>query len=182
MANGGFIAYYRVSTAKQGVSGLGLEAQRAAVANYLNGGDWHIQSEFTEVESGRRADRPELDRASAAARVHRVPVVVAKVDRLTRSVAFLSRLLEAGVEVRFADLPAIEGPTGRFMLQQMAAVAELEAGMISARTKAALAAAKARGQKLGGARVRKSDGKRVLLSDAARAAGTAVLAASALAR
>ncbi|WP_439922685.1 recombinase family protein [Nitrobacter sp. JJSN] len=75
----------------------------------------------------------------------RLPLVVAKVDRLTRSVAFLSRLLEAGVDVRFADLPAIEGPTGRFMLQQMAAVAELEAGLISSRTRAALAAAKVRG-------------------------------------
>jgi DNA invertase Pin-like site-specific DNA recombinase len=103
----------------------------------------------------------------AAARVHRAPVVVAKVDRLTRSVAFLSRLLEAGVEVRFADLPAIEGPTGRFMLQQMAAVAELEAGMISSRTKAALAAAKARGKKLGGNRG-------VKLSHAAQMAGCAV--------
>jgi DNA invertase Pin-like site-specific DNA recombinase len=82
--------------------------------------------------------------------LHQVPVVVAKVDRLTRSVAFLSRLLEAGVDVRFADLPSIEGPAGRFMLQQMAAVAELEAGFISARTKAALAAAKKRGVKLGG--------------------------------
>ncbi len=89
--------------------------------------------------------------------------------------------MEAGVDVRFADLPQIQGPTGRFMLQQMASVAELEAGMISARTRAALAAAKGRGQKLGGARVRKSDGKRVMLSTAARAAGTAVLTARALA-
>jgi DNA invertase Pin-like site-specific DNA recombinase len=80
--------------------GLGLEAQRAPVAAYLNGGDWRIIAEFTEVESGKRADRPELDKALAAARLHRVPVVVAKVDRLTRSVAFLSRLLEAGVDVR----------------------------------------------------------------------------------
>ena len=78
-----------------------------AVANYLNGGDWRITGEFTEVESGKRSDRPELARALAAARLHHIPVVV--VDRLTRSVAFLSRLLEAGV------LPAIEGPTGRFM-------------------------------------------------------------------
>jgi DNA invertase Pin-like site-specific DNA recombinase len=78
--------------------------------------------------------------------------VVSKVDRLTRSVAFLSRLLEAGVDVRFADLPQIEGATGRFLLQQMVAVAELEAGMISARTKAALAAAKRRGVVLGGDR------------------------------
>jgi DNA invertase Pin-like site-specific DNA recombinase len=90
-----------------------------------------------------------LDRALAAARVHRCPLIVSKVDRLTRSVAFLSRLLEAGVDVRFADLPQIEGATGRFLLQQMVAVAELEAGMISARTKAALAAAKRRGKKLG---------------------------------
>ena len=150
MANaGGFVAYYRVSTGRQGKSGLGIEAQRAGVESYLNGGDWHIAAEFTEVESGKRSDRPELDKALAAARLHRVPVVVSKVDRLARSTAFLSRLLEAGVDVRFADLPPIEGGTGRFMLQQMVAVAELEAGMISARTKAALAAAKKRGTKLG---------------------------------
>jgi len=175
MATGGFVAYYRVSTGKQGRSGLGIEAQRQAVANYLNGGKWRIVGEFTEVESGRRSDRPELDKALAAARVRQVPIVVAKVDRLTRSVAFLSRLLEAGVDVRFADLPQLEGPTGRFMLQQMAAVAELEAGMISARTKAALAAAKRRGKKLGGDR-----GAR--LSREARAAGRAALQAKAQAR
>ncbi|MGY4466852.1 hypothetical protein ACVWWK_002534 [Bradyrhizobium sp. LB9.1b] len=90
--------------------------------------------------------------------------MVAKVDRLTRSVAFLSKLLEAGVDVRFADLPTIEGPTGRFMLQQMASVAELEAGLISSRTKAALAAAKQRGKRLGGHRgvslSRQSQGRR----------------------
>ena len=98
-----------------------------------------------------------------------MPLVVAKVDRLTRSVAFLSRLLEAGVDVRFADLPMIEGATGKFLLQQMAAVAEFEAGMISARTKAALAAAKRRGVKLGGDR-----GAR--LTAKARAAGNATVA------
>jgi DNA invertase Pin-like site-specific DNA recombinase len=114
--------------------------------------NWRIIAEFTEVESGRKSERPQLDAAGAAARLRRVPVIVAKVDRLTRSVAFLSRLLEAGVDVRFADLPQIEGPTGRFMLQQMASVAELEAGLISARTKAALAASKARGTRLGGNR------------------------------
>jgi len=149
---GGFIAYYRVSTARQGKSGLGIAAQRQAVESYLNGGDWRIIGEYTEIESGRRVDRPELDKALAAARIRQVPLVVAKVDRLTRSLAFLTRLQDAGVDVRFADLPAIEGATGRFLLQQMAAVAELEAGMISARTKAALAAAKRRGVKLGGAR------------------------------
>jgi DNA invertase Pin-like site-specific DNA recombinase len=148
--NGKFIAYYRVSTGRQG--GLGLDAQRAAVEAYLNGGDWAIVAEFTEVESGKNSDRPALDKALAAARLHRAAVVVSKVDRLTRSVAFLSRLLEAGVDVRFADLPQIEGATGRFLLQQMVAVAELEAGMISARTKAALAQARKRGVKLGGCR------------------------------
>ena len=175
VSQGGFIAYYRVSTGKQGRSGLGIEAQRQAVENYLNGGNWRIVAEFTEVESGKRSDRPELDKALAAARVHQIPLVVAKVDRLTRSVAFLSRLLEAGVDVRFADLPAIEGATGRFMLQQMAAVAELEAGMISARTKAALAAAKRRGVKLGGDRGARLTAKQ-------RAAGRAALQAQARAR
>jgi DNA invertase Pin-like site-specific DNA recombinase len=168
VSHGGFIAYYRVSTSKQGKSGLGIEAQRQAVAMYLNGGNWRIIAEFTEVESGKRSDRPALDKALAAARVRQVPLVVAKVDRLTRSVAFLSRLLEAGVDVRFADLPMIEGATGKFLLQQMAAVAELEAGMISARTKAALAAAKRRGVKLGGDR-----GAR--LTAKARAAGRAAV-------
>jgi DNA invertase Pin-like site-specific DNA recombinase len=172
ISKGGFLAYYRVSTGKQGKSGLGIEAQRQAVANYLNGGNWRIVGEFVEIESGRRSDRPELDKALVAARVRQLPLVVAKVDRLTRSVAFLSRLLEAGVDVRFADLPAIEGATGKFLLQQMAAVAELEAGMISARTKAALAAAKRRGKKLGGDR-----GARLTVK--ARAAGRAVLMARA---
>jgi DNA invertase Pin-like site-specific DNA recombinase len=153
MANTGkFIAYYRVSTDKQGKSGLGLEAQREAVARYLDGGDWKIVAEFTEVETGKRSDRPQLDAALKAARLHQAALVVSKVDRLTRSVAFLSRLLEANVDVRFADLPSIEGATGRFILQQMASVAELEAGMISDRTKKALAAAKKRGKKLGGFR------------------------------
>ena len=145
-----YVAYYRVSTRQPGQSGLGLEAQEAAVMHYLKGGK--IIAAFTEVESGRKAKRPQLEAALAKARLHNAALVVAKVDRLTRSVAFLSRLLEADVDVRFADLPQIEGPTGRFMLQQMAAVAELEAGLISARTKAALQAAKARGMTLGGYR------------------------------
>ncbi len=159
-----FVTYYRVSTRKQGGSGLGIEAQRAAVAGYLGAKQAKVVAEFTEVESGRRSDRPALDQALSTARVHQAALVVAKVDRLTRSVGFLAQLLEAGVDVRFADLPAIEGPTGRFMLQQMAAVAELEAGLISSRTKAALAAAKARGKQLGGHRGS-------CLSDTARAAG-----------
>jgi DNA invertase Pin-like site-specific DNA recombinase len=153
MANTGkFVAYYRVSTTRQGRSGLGLQAQQQAVANYLNGADWTIVAEFTEIESGKRSDRPELDKALAACRLHRASLIVSKVDRLTRSVSFLSKLLDAGVEVRFCDLPQIEGATGRFLLQQMASVAELEAGMISDRTKKALAAAKRKGTKLGGFR------------------------------
>jgi DNA invertase Pin-like site-specific DNA recombinase len=173
--NGGFISYLRVSTSKQGRSGLGIAAQRAAVDNYLNGGNWNIIEEFKETESGKRSDRPALAKALAAARAHRCPLVVANVSRLTRSVAFLSRLLEAGVDVRFADMPAIEGPTGRFMLQQMAAVAELEAGLISSRTKVALQAAKARGKKLGGDRGDQ-------LTDKARKLGCKALTARADAR
>src|SRR5688572_30733306 len=152
MAEGSFVAYYRVSTAKQGASGLGLAAQQEAVRHYLDGGNWSLVAEFTEVESGKRSDRPALDTALAKARLHRVPLVVAEVDRLTRSLSFLTRLLDSGVDVRFCDLPKIEGPTGRFILQQMASVAELEAGFISDRTRKALKAAKARGRKLGGNR------------------------------
>jgi DNA invertase Pin-like site-specific DNA recombinase len=170
-----FVAYYRVSTSKQGASGLGIEAQRNAVAGYVNSG--HVIQEFTEVESGRRSDRPQLDRALASARLHRAPLVVAKVDRLTRSVAFLSRLLEAGVDVRFADLPTLEGPTGRFMLQQMAAVAELEAGLISTRTKAALVAAKSRGRRLGGDRGSVPSGEAQLAGRAAQSRRAAQRAA-----
>lgn len=152
MAHGDFVAYYRVSTARQGASGLGLEAQREAVHQYLNGGQWRLVGEFTEVESGRKPDRPELDQALSVARLYRVPLIVAKLDRLTRSAAFLHKLIESGVDIRFCDLPEVEGPQGRFLLQSMVNVAELEAGLISARTKVALEAAKARGVKLGGNR------------------------------
>jgi DNA invertase Pin-like site-specific DNA recombinase len=148
----------------------------------VNGGKWKIIAEFTEVESGKRSDRPQLDAALKAARLHRAALVVSKVDRLTRSVAFLSKLLEANVDVRFADLPQIEGPTGRFMLQQMASVAELEAGMISERTRKALAAVKERGRKLGGVRRRKSDGKRVTITPDIQAQAVAALQQRASAR
>jgi DNA invertase Pin-like site-specific DNA recombinase len=154
MANGKFVAYYRVSTDRQGKSGLGLEAQQKAVADYLNGGAWTLVGEKTEIESGRSNDRRELEAALQLCRAHRATLVVANVSRLTRSVAFLSKLVAADVEIRFVDLPAIEGATGRFMLHQMASVAELEAGMISDRTRKALAAAKVRGVKLGGFRGR----------------------------
>jgi DNA invertase Pin-like site-specific DNA recombinase len=154
MANGRFVSYLRVSTDRQGKSGRGLDAQRQAVENFLNGGSWRLVGEFVEVESGRNSDRVELEKALALCRAHRAALVVANVSRLTRSVAFLSKLLAADVEIRFVDLPTIEGPTGRFLVQQMASVAELEAGMISDRTRRALAAAKARGVRLGGFRGR----------------------------
>lgn len=168
MAAGRFVSYLRVSTDRQGRSGLGLDAQRATVATYLNGGSWSLIAEFVEVESGRNADRPELARALSLCRAHRAALVVAKVDRLARSQAFLSNLLVAGVDVRFCDLPQIEGPTGRFLLQQMMSVAELEAGLISIRTKAALTAAKARGQRLGGFRGRAGTAEDTAKARAAR--------------
>jgi DNA invertase Pin-like site-specific DNA recombinase len=163
-----FVSYLRVSTDRQGKSGLGLEGQRKAVANYLNGGDWRLIAEFVEVESGRNADRRELEAALSLCRAHRAVLIVANVSRLTRSVAFLSKLLSSDVEIRFVDLPAIEGATGKFLLHQMASVAELEAGMISDRTKKALAAAKARGVKLGGFRGRPGTSKDCALARNAR--------------
>lgn len=178
MVKSRFISYLRVSTDRQGRSGLGLEAQRKAVGDYLNGGSWRLLREFVEVESGRRSDRPELEKALDLCRAHRAALVVAKVDRLARSQSFLSKLLDAGVDVRFCDLPQIEGPTGKFLLQSMMAVAELEAGLISARTKAALAAAKARGKKLGGFRGRRGTAKDLAKARAARSNKAALRAKS----
>ena len=147
--HGKYVSYYRVSTDKQGKSGLGLDAQKAAVADRLDGGRWQIVGEFVEVESGKRASRPQLDAAIATCKKHKAKLIVAKLDRLSRNVSFLLKLIEAGVEVLFADLPELNGAMGKFVLITMANVAELEAGLISERTKAALKAAKARGVKLG---------------------------------
>jgi DNA invertase Pin-like site-specific DNA recombinase len=140
------VAYYRVSTDRQGRSGLGLEAQREAVRSFIEAsGGWPPVAEFTETESGRKADRPQLAAALAACRVHRAVLVIAKLDRLSRNQSFLMSLVDSNVDVLFCDLPQIPaGAVGRFMLQQMSAVAELEAGLISERTKAALAAKVAR--------------------------------------
>jgi DNA invertase Pin-like site-specific DNA recombinase len=148
MASGKFIAYYRVSTAKQGASGLGLEAQQEAVRTYLNGGKWQLIAELTEVESGKNADRPKLLEALRLCRTRKAMLVIAKLDRLARNVSFISNLMDAGVEFTAVDFPQ----ANRLTVHILAAVAEHEAAMISARTKAALQAAKARGVKLGGDR------------------------------
>ena len=150
--NGRFISYLRVSTDRQGKSGLGLDAQREAVTAYLNGGDWTLTAEFIEIESGKKDNRPELVKALDRCKLTGATLVVAKLDRLRRNQAFLMNVYEGTGEggVVFCDLPSIPpGPVGKFIVQQMAAVAELEHGLISQRTKAALAASK---KKLGGYR------------------------------
>ena len=147
-STGKHVAYYRVSTPKQGRSGLGLEAQRHAVEGYLNGGDWQIVGEFTEIETGKRADRPALAKALAMCRLHGARLVIAKLDRLSRNAHFLLGLKESGVDFVAADMPN----ANRLTVGIMAMVAEDEAQRISQRTKDALAAAKRRGVKLGGDR------------------------------
>lgn len=153
MGIGQYVAYYRVSTGRQGRSGLGLEAQEQTVRDRLNGGAWSIVGSFTEVETGtgKRA-RPELAKALALCRVMGSKLIVANVSRLTRDPDFMGTLVAGDVEVEFCDLPNVDGPIGRFMLRQMLSVAELEVGMIAERTRKALQAAKARGVKLGGDR------------------------------
>jgi DNA invertase Pin-like site-specific DNA recombinase len=149
MAEGKWIAYYRVSTDKQGRSGLGVEAQRHAVAEYLNGGQWKLVKEFTEVESGKRDDnRPQLAEAFKACRAYGAKLVIAKLDRLSRDAHFLLGLQKAGVEFVCVDDPHMTPLT----LGIRAVVAQHERDLISSRTKAALAAAKRRGVKLGGDR------------------------------
>ena len=132
-----FVAYYRVSTDRQGVSGLGLEAQRRAVADFA-AGRGGILAEFTEVESGRKNDRPELRAALAACQRERAILVIAKLDRLARNVAFIAGLMESGVEFVAVDMPQ----ANRLTIHILAAVAEHEREMISQRTRAALQAAK----------------------------------------
>lgn len=142
-----FIAYYRVSTDKQGRSGLGLDAQKQAVEAFVAGRGTIIK-EFTEVESGKRSDRPQLAEALAMCRQRKARLVIAKLDRLARNVHFISGLMESGVEFTACDMPE----ANRLTLHIIAAVAEHEREMISRRTKDALAAAKARGIKLGNPR------------------------------
>jgi DNA invertase Pin-like site-specific DNA recombinase len=148
MAEGRFVSYLRVSTAKQGQSGLGLDAQRKAVADYLNGGSWKLMAEVVEIESGKRSDRPKLAEALRLCRLHNATLVIAKLDRLSRDAHFLLGLEKAGVDFIAADMPH----ANRLTVGIMAMVADEERRMISKRTREALAAAKARGVKLGGNR------------------------------
>ena len=150
MAEGRWISYLRVSTARQGRSGLGLEAQRKAVEDFLNGGKWKLVKEFVEIESGKKsgADRPILAKTLKACRLYGAKLIIARIDRLSRDAHFLLGLEKAGVDFVAADMPQID----RLTVGVLAMVAEQEGRMISARTKAALAAAKKRGVKLGGHR------------------------------
>lgn len=142
-----YISYYRVSTDRQGRSGLGLEAQQAAVERFIGDHDV-IVSSFTEIESGRQDERPQLATAMQACREHGAVLLIGKLDRLSRSVAFIARLMESDVKFIAADMPDADP----FRLHIEAALAEEERRRISARTKAALAAARARGVTLGGYR------------------------------
>lgn len=140
------IGYLRVSTKGQGESGLGLEGQKVAIESYARQAGAKIAALYVEVESGKRTDRPELLKALAHAKRSKATLVVAKLDRLARNVEFLARVLNAGTEFVACDNPA----ANRLTLHILSAVAEAEAKAISERTKAALAAYKARGGKLGG--------------------------------
>lgn len=139
------VAYYRVSTESQGRSGLGLQAQQDAISSLCRQRGWDIVAEFTEVESGKRNDRPQLTIALKRAKVTGARLVIAKLDRLSRNVAFLASLQESGAKFTAADMPEAD----EFTVHILAAVAQRERKLISERTKAALAAAKSRGVKLG---------------------------------
>jgi DNA invertase Pin-like site-specific DNA recombinase len=144
-----FVAYFRVSTDKQGASGLGLEAQREAVARHVAAASGVIVGEFQEIESGKRNDRPQITAALAMCRARRAMLIIAKLDRLARNVAFISSLMESSLDFVACDNPHAT----RLTIHILAAVAEHEREMISQRTKAALAAAKARGVRLGNPRL-----------------------------
>lgn len=146
-----YVAYYRVSTAKQGRSGLGLEAQQEAVRQFIAAGSKKLLAEFTEVETGKGSNaldkRPQLQAAKQLAKKHKATLLIAKLDRLARNVHFISGLMEDGVQFQCCDFPTADG----FMLHIYAAVAEQEGRRISQRIKDALAAKKARGEAVGNA-------------------------------
>ena len=144
-SQGSIVTYLRVSTARQGKSGLGLEAQQKAVADYLSTGQWNLLEEFVEVESGKNSKRPKLLEAIELCKASGAKLLVAKLDRLARDAAFLMNLKDAGIDFVCADMPE----ANRLTIGIMALVAEQEREAISKRTKEALAAAKARGVQLG---------------------------------
>jgi DNA invertase Pin-like site-specific DNA recombinase len=145
MSNHRYVAYFRVSTQKQGQSGLGLDAQKQAVNEYLDQLGGEVIAEFIEVESGKRADRPEFTKAADYAELANATVLVAKLDRLSRDLHFITSLQKRGIRFKLCDLPEIDQLT----IHILAAMAEHEARMISQRTKAALRVAKERGVILG---------------------------------
>lgn len=140
-----FVAYYRVSTAEQGQSGLGLEAQQASVKAFVASRNGEIIAHFTEVESGKRDDRPALGEALKLAKKQKATLIIAKLDRLSRNLAFIAKLQDAGVKFVCADMPE----ANETMIQFMAIFAQHERKMISQRTREGLQAAKARGKVLG---------------------------------
>jgi len=165
MVTGSFVSYLRVSTQKQGQSGLGLEAQRKAVSDYLNYGDWNVIEELVEIESGKNNRRPKLMEAIDLCKASGATLLVAKIDRLARDAAFLLNLKDAGIEFIAADMPE----ANRLTIGIMALVAEQEREIISKRTKDALAAAKAKGVQLGAYRDGKFVGRIGTTEDAKRA-------------
>jgi DNA invertase Pin-like site-specific DNA recombinase len=148
--SGKFVAYYRVSTKRQGATGLGLDAQRRSVSDFLNGGT--LLDEFTDIESGRKDDRPRLAQAIALAKRQKATLVIAKLDRLSRRLSFVAKLMESGVRFVAVDNPSANELT----IHILAAVAEAERKAISERTKSALAAAKRRGVVLGNPALRQA--------------------------
>jgi len=147
---GKYVAYYRVSTREQGDEGHSIDAQQKIVRNHLNGGEWELIAEFTEVESGRMRNRPELEAALELCQAEGATLVSAKLDRLTRNVRFLCEVLESRVPVIFCDMPQMHNPAqSKMVLQLMATVAEYEAELSSERTMVGLAEAKAKGVRLG---------------------------------
>ena len=161
------VAYIRVSTQRHGLSGLGLDAQRSAISRFCEAEGWDIVEELVEIESGKGADaissRPILGKALAKAKKLKLPIVVAKLDRLSRDVAFISGLMAQRVKFVVTELGADVDP---FMLHIYAALAERERSLISERTKAALAAAKARGTRLGGPKIAAINSARTLAKKA----------------
>ncbi len=152
-----YVSYLRVSTKRQGESGLGLEAQRQAIDAFLNGNKWELVTEYVEIESGKRNSRPQLALAIAECKRRKATLVIARLDRLARNAAFLLTLRDGGTEFLAVDQPHAD----KLTIGIMAVVAEHERDMISARTRAALAAAKARGVKLGSPAPRKGSAKGV---------------------